>query len=95
MEYTIVKQLDPKRIPSRIKLALIYENQGLLNVAIEELKEILNLEPNNAYIHFKIGETYFKIKRYDLAGYHAEIAKELGFTDQKLVKKIKKINNES
>jgi len=94
IEFTIVKQLDPEKIQARMKLALIYESQGLINLSIEELKEILNLEPNNAYIHFKLGEAYYKIERYDLAGYHAGLAKELGFADQKLLEKLRDMDED-
>ena len=46
-EYKKAKQLNPQSVPVRLGLAKYYKGQGLLPESIEELKKVVELDPEN------------------------------------------------
>ena len=56
-----------------------YEKGDLLN-AIDLFKSIYNEKPNNPQLNFYIGDSYFQLKKYNLAGLYLEKAKKINDT---------------
>ncbi|MEM9904470.1 MAG: tetratricopeptide repeat protein [Cyanobacteria bacterium P01_D01_bin.44] len=74
--------------------ARAYLNQQNYEMAIQELREALKLEPNNAEYHSMLGQAYFVRKQYGMAKAHLKRASQLNPNHpiiRKYLEKIEKI----
>jgi serine/threonine protein kinase/Tfp pilus assembly protein PilF len=66
-EYRIALGLNPSLDEARNQLALVYGHVGLLDEALEELEKAVAINPSNALVRFRIGETLLFQGKYEPA----------------------------
>jgi serine/threonine protein kinase len=66
-EYRTALGLNPSLDEARNQLALVYGHVGLLDEALEELEKAVAINPSNALVRFRIGETLLFQGKYEPA----------------------------
>ncbi len=66
-EYRIALGLNPSLDEARNQLALVYGHIGLLDEALQELEKAVAINPSNALVRFRIGETLLFQGKYESA----------------------------
>jgi tetratricopeptide (TPR) repeat protein len=64
-----IVEMVPEYADAHVGLGIAYAVRGRVYPALDHLEEATNLEPNNFFAHFKLGQLYFKLhvpkKGYD------------------------------
>jgi TolB-like protein/Tfp pilus assembly protein PilF len=63
-ELSQAQQLDPLAPSIGVNIAAIHESKGEFDAGIQELKKVLELEPNFSLAHLVLGNIYCKQRRY-------------------------------
>jgi Tfp pilus assembly protein PilF len=79
-----VVEATPGDVGTRLLLARAYYHAALLKPAEEQLREVLDREPTEAYAHFMMARTLERQSRPEEAGKHRRIAAALTGDDQYL-----------
>ncbi len=67
LPYVTMLQLNPKDDEARIKLAIVYAQNGVYELAETELKKVLDGKPRSAQAVNNLGNIYYLDGKYDLA----------------------------
>jgi Tfp pilus assembly protein PilF len=79
-----VVEATPDDVGTRLLLARAYYHAALLKPAEEQLREVLDREPTEAYAHLMMARTLERQSRADEAGKHRRIAAALTGDDDLL-----------
>ena len=83
-EYHIALKLDPHKNNARFNLALAHYKLGQHKKSIEVYREVIKLNPLDSHAHFNLALSYYHTREVSQAAKRAELAKKLGFDNQKV-----------
>jgi Flp pilus assembly protein TadD len=75
-------EVAPKDIACRVNLVLLLCNKNRAAEAVPFVKELLEIEPNNAVFHLRLAMIYERLQRFDEAREAARKAAELAPDDE-------------
>ncbi|VYT86529.1 hypothetical protein [Clostridium tertium] len=67
-----------------LRIAKIYEKQGIIDTSIEKLREAIDLSPDKGELYFKLATLFQKREDYDKCFQYLNLAIKLGYESEKV-----------